>query len=417
MTAFSFSDLTLEIAGNTYTGEYLADVTISKAVDGIGTSGISTSQLSGKVLTSYRFPQGSSVKVTYKGWEFPTYYIDNPEYDGTAMSFTAYDRCKGLDIPFDCTNYPQYAPKQKDDDDTTSGSSSSSGSSGGSSSTTTGTDSGSTSSGSSTSTGSSSSTSSDGSTVVKKTTTSTKPEAKYLASQIVMDIADLVGFSRCNYVPQEVYLTNSELKDKSCREVLQTITEADCGVAYCGNDNSLRFVSATGSGSGASVKKGEYSKIIEKSQKTYTRFLIEDSKKNKYYDYGSGDYTHCLMLSGTLLNETVSQRIASSLLASSSNSGLEYLAFSIDSAEISSNLEIFGQIFIPDCETKYICRNITISFTATSAIASLSSPQRSESKSEYYNWLKRANDGKVKLNTTYNTFFVNKNGSGHRIKI
>lgn len=410
MTVFSFSDLALEIAGNTYTGEYLADVTISKAVDGIGTSGISTSQLSAKVLTDYRFPQGSSVKVTYKGWEFPTYYIDNPEYDGTAMSFTAYDRCKDLDIPFDCTNYPQYAPKQKEDGDTTSGSSSSSGSNGGRSSTTTGTDSGSTSSGSSTSTGSSGSTSSDGSTVVKKTTTSTKPEAKYLASQIVQHISALVGFSKCNYAPQTLYLTNSELKDKSCREILQEITAADCGVAYCGNDNSLRFVSATGSGSGASVKKGEYSKIIEKSQKTYTRFLIEDSKNNKYYDYGSGDYSHCLMLSGALLNEAVSQQIASKL-------GLEYLAFSIDSAEISSNLEIFGQIFIPDCETKYICRNITISFTATSAIASLSSPQRSESKSEYYNWLKRANDGKVKLNTTYNTFFVNKNGSGHRIKI
>lgn len=380
MTVFSFSDLTLEIAGNTYTGEYLADVTISKAVDGIGTSGVSTSQLSGKVLTDYRFPQGSSVKVTYKGWEFPTYYIDNPEYDGTAMSFTAYDRCKDLDIPFDCTNYPQYAPK--------SGSDSSSESS---SSTTTGT-------------------SSDGSTVVKKTTTSTKPEAKYLASQIVQHISALVGFSKCNYAPQTLYLTNSELKDKSCREILQEITAADCGVAYCGNDNSLRFVSATGSGSGASVKKGEYSKIIEKSQKTYTRFLIEDSKNNKYYDYGSGDYSHCLMLSGALLNEAVSQQIASKL-------GLEYLAFSIDSAEISSNLEIFGQIFIPDCETKYICRNITISFTATSAIASLSSPQRSESKSEYYNWLKRRDNGKVKLDTTYNTFFVNKNGSGHRIKI
>ena len=387
VTVFSFSDLTLEIAGNTYTGEYLADVTISKAVDGIGTSGISTSQLSGKVLTSYRFPQGSSVKVTYKGWEFPTYYIDNPEYDGTAMSFTAYDRCKDLDIPFDCTNYPQYAPESKGNDTDTSTDSSS----GSSSSTST-------------------ETNSDGSTVVKKTTTSTKPEAKYLASQIVQHISALVGFSKRNYAPQTLYLTNSELKDKSCREILQEITAADCGVAYCGNDNSLRFVSATGSGSGASVKKGEYSKIIEKSQKTYTRFLIEDSKNNKYYDYGSGDYSHCLMLSGALLNEAVSQQIASKL-------GLEYLAFSIDSAEISSNLEIFGQIFIPDCETKYICRNITISFTATSAIASLSSPQRSESKSEYYNWLKRANDGKVKLNTTYNTFFVNKNGSGHRIKI
>lgn len=397
MTVFSFSDLTLEIAGNIYTGEYLADVSISKSVDGIGTSGISTSQLSGKVLTSYRFPQGSSVKVTYRGWSFPTYYIDNPEYDGTAMSFTAYDKCKDLDIPFDCTNYPQYPPEQKGDDTSSSS----------------GTETGSTTTGAS---GSSGSTSSEGSTVVSQTTTKKKAEAKYLASQIVQHISALVGFSKCNYAPQTLYLTNSELKDKSCREILQTITEADCGVAYCGNDNSLRFVSATGSGSGASVKSGEYSKIIEKSQKSYTRLLIEDSKNNKYYDYGSGDYTHCLMLSGSLLNETVSQRIASKLLASSSN-GLEYLAFSIDSAEISSNLEIFGQIFIPDCETKYICRNITISFTATSAIASLSSPQMSESKSEYYNWLKRANNGKVKLNTTYNTFFVNKNGSGRRIKI
>lgn len=360
--------MVLEIGGNTYTCEYLADIRISKSVDGIGTSGVSTSQISGKVYTSYRFPENSAVKVSFRGWEFPTYYIDKPEYDGVAMSFTAYDRCKDLDILFNYSNYPQYPPSDNSDSSSTDSSS----------------------------------------------TTQKKVEAKYLASEVVRDLVNQVGFSSCEYVPRTLYLKQSDLKGKSCREILQILTEASFGVAYCGNDNKLRFVSALSSGSGTSVKKGEYSRIIEKSQKSYTKLLVEDSKNNKLYEYGSGDYSHCLMLGGSLLNEETSQAIASEMLASN---GLDYLAFSIDNAIISSNIEVMGQAFIQDSDTKYICRNITISFTATRAVASLSSPQMSESKSEYLNKFMRIANKKVQLDKTYNTFFVNENGSGVRIKI
>lgn len=397
-TVFSFSDLTLEIGGNVYTAEYLADITISKVVDGKGTKGVSTSQISGKVFTSYKFPENSTVIVRYAGWEFPTYYTSEPEFDGTAMSFTAYDRCKDLDIPFDYSNYPEYV-KEASDDNTESSAENDNSDSSSSNST------------------SSSTTTDSSSTSTTVTTTSEKKkkvEAKYLASQIVQDIANQVGFSGCDYVPRTTYLKNKDLKGKSCREIIQTLTEASFGVAYCGNDNNLKFISALSSGSGASVKSGEYSKIIEKSHKSYTKLLIEDTKNNKLYEYGGGDYSHCLMLSGSLLDEETSQAIASELLASN---GLEYLAFSIENAIISSNLEIMGQIFIPDNETKYICRNITISFTATRAVASLSSPQMSESKAEYLNKFMRLSNDKVKLDTTYNTFFVNKNGSGRRLKI
>ena len=365
----------MEIAGNTYTAEYLADISISKTVDGLGTSGISSSQISGKVLTSYRFPEGSAVIVHYSGWEFPTYYISYPEYDGTAMSFTAYDRCKDLDIPFDNSAYPLYEENSEETE--------------------------------------SESTESE-STESESTEKKRKKEAKYLASQIVQNIAAQTGFTQCNYVPQTMYITGSQLKDTTCRAILQMITEADLGTAYCGNDDSLRFVSALSSGSGASVKSGEYSPIIEKSHKTYSKLIAEDTKNNKIYEYGNGDYSTCLMISGTLMNDTVASAIASQLMA---QNGLDYLAFSIDDVIISSNMEIFGQLFIQDNGTKYICRQIRINFTATGAVASVSSPPMSESKSEYINKLMRLSKSKLSLDTRYNTFFVNKTGAGHVLKI
>lgn len=300
------------------------------------------------------------------------------------MNFTAYDRCKDLDILFDYSNYPEYV---KDTSDDSSGSDSSS---------------------------SSTITDSNSTSTTVTTTSEKKVEAKYLASEIVKNLVHQTGFSGCEYIPRTMYLKNKDIKGKSCREILQILTEASLGVAYCGNNNSLEFVSALSSSSETSVKIGEHSKIIEKSHKSYTKLLIEDTKNNKLYEYGSGDYSNCLMLSGSLLDKETSQAIASEVLASN---GLDYLAFSIENAIINSNLEVMGQIFIPDNDTKYICRNISISFTATRAIASLSSPQMSGSKAEYLNKLMRSSNNKVQLDTTYNTFFVNKNGSGVRIKI
>ena len=307
------------------------------------------------------------------------------------MSFTAFDRCKDLDILFDYSNYPEYA---KDTSDNNSGNTSTDNSE-------------------STDTGGSGDSESSSSTT-DTTTAPKKTESKYLASQVVQDIANQVGFSGCDFIPRTLYLKNKDLKGRSCREILQILTESSFGVAYCGNDDKLKFIHAQSSGSGASVKKGEYTRVIEKSHKTYTKLLVEDTKNNKLYEYGNGDYSNCLMISGSLLDKETSQAIASEIFASD---GLEYLAFSIDNAIISSNLEVMGQIFIPDNTAKYICRNIKISFTATRSVASVSSPQISESKSEYINKFMRAANNKVQLDTTYNTFFVNKNGSGTRVKI
>ena len=292
------------------------------------------------------------------------------------MNFTAYDSCKCLDILFDYSNYPQYPPNDNSDS---------------SSSTTT---------------------TSDSSSTTVTTTKKKKAEAKYLSSELVKDLANQAGFAGCDYIPRVMYLKQKDLKGKSCREILQTLTETNFGTLYCGNDDHLKFVSALSSGSGASVSKSECSKIIEKSHKTYTKLLIE-GKDNKLFEYGSGDFSHCLIISGSMIDEDIAGQIASEFLAK----GFEYLAFSISNAVISSNLEVMGQIFVSDIDTKYICRNITISFTSTGAIASLSSPQMSESKSEYLNKFMRTANKKVQLDTTYNNFFVNENGSGVRIKI
>lgn len=349
MTDFSYSDLSLTIDGVVYTADKLAGITISKSIDGIGTSGVSTTCLSGRVRTKLKFSPNAKITVKYRDWEFPYYYIDSSDFDGVSVSFTAYDLCKDLDLPFDITNYKFLNGKNL--------------------------------------------------------------ECEYDTSLVISDIANQIGFAGCSNISRISTLKYSDLKG-SCREVLQKLSEADCCVYYCGNDNHLKAVALGGSSSAASITG--CSPVVEKSQKSITAIVIEDTRHNNTYAYGTGNFTNTLFLSGDLISETVSQAIASQILNSGTGQ-YDYLSFRIDTAVISSNLEICGQVFIGD--KIYNSSNITITFGAVNAAAELSSNQINETKIGYAQKISRLLGQRVKLGTSYGCYFVNKNGSGVAIKL
>lgn len=386
MTVFSFSNLTLTIDGTSYTAEYLSNVTISKNIDGIGTSGISTTMLSGNVYTSNRFSQGAHVAVSYKDWEFPDYYIDDSDFNGTSVHITAYDLCKNLDLPFDTSNYTQYEEPASSENETVNNENNGD---------------------------SSSSSSSESSTTSKKN--KKKKEKEYDTSLVLNDLANQAGFSGNSNVSRILKIKYSDLTG-SMRTVLQRLSEADCGVWYCGNDNHLKFAAFGSSSSAATINEGEHSPIIEKSMKRIYAIYAEDTRNSYIYKFGGGDYTNTLFLSGDYLQESVVQAIAEQIYGTDGGY-YDYLAFSVDKAIISSNIEVCGQAYFPGKETPYHCTSITISFGALCAVASLSSAQINESKASYADKMKRLLEQRLKLNTVYGNWFVNKNGAGTRVKL
>lgn len=343
-------------------------MTISKSVDGIGTSGVTTTQLSAKVYTSNTISSNATVKISYSDWTFPTYYVDTATFDGTSYSFTAYDRCKDLDIPFDDTDYPETKTTTTTDD--------------------------------------------------SGNTTSTESEASYLLELIVAAAANQAGFETCNYTPSGIYVKYADYSGKTCREIIEMATEISGGVVYCNSDDELSFCGFEGGTTGGSVSYGEYENIVEQPEKSYTALIFEGvddivHKESTTYTYGSGGYNNTLILSGSLVDGEAAQAIATRMFV---NSSFDYMAFTVTNAAISSNISVLGEVLVYTSDTAhntYICRDITITFTATGAVADISSPQRNESKAEYINKTQREINTTVKTDKTYGVNFVNKNGAGY----
>lgn len=381
MTVFSYSDLRLIIDGTEYTAKYLSNVTISKSAGGIGTSGVSTTCLSGNVKRDFPLNAAAVIEVRYKDWQFPTYYVDNSDFNGSYVSLTAYDLCKDLDLPFDRSAYPEPPEPEEETEDIFEDENNGvgSGNTGG---------------------------------VEDETEISGFP-----TSQVISDIANQIGFNGCYNVSGKTYLEYEDL-DGSYRSVLQKLSEADCGVWYCTNDNKLNFVSFGNISSEGYTGYGMYSKAILQVKKTFTKIFAEDTKNNKSYEFGSGDWKTTLMLSGEFLDNEMAANIASRLFENGGK--LTYQAFNIDHAIISSNIEVMGQISVQGSETAaqyYTCTDILITFGAVEAAADLSAAKTTENKVTYADKINRKLQEKVQKKTVYENFFIDENGAGIKVKL
>lgn len=346
--------MTLTIGGQTFTANKLADITITKSRSGMGFSGVVTSSISGRVKTSTAFDQGAAVVVGYDYWNFPTFYIDSSSYDGTSVQFTAYDKCKNLDIPFDRTGYSYKT----------------------------------------------------GDTI-----------NQYQTSLVVGNLCGQCGFASSSYSSAKSTLNYNEM-DGSCRQILEKLSQADCGVFYCTANDTLGFISATGTS--GSVVVWDNSPVIEQSKRDISGLVITDTHSNEVYKFGSSSYQYVGIIEGDFINQSIAQGIAATLI-NSGQGAFHYYAFNIQSAEIDDNVEIGGQIQLGTGQDAqilpYKIGNITMRFGAIKVVANLSSPVVYEGYTAYINAINRKAKDKVNKDTTYNTYFVNNTGDGRRVKI
>lgn len=336
---------------------------ISKSIDGMGLNGFSTSSLSGKVLTDTYFSQNAEVIVYYRDWEFPKYYIDTSDFNGTYVQFTAYDLCKNGDLPFTTSGYAEFEETV------------------------------------------------DPETGIKK-----KTAIEYPVSRILNDAAHQMGFTSCENTCRKSTLKVSEFKDLSLREIFVKASEVNCCVYYCGNDNTLRKSDFGSEAGGITLDPENYSDVIERSVRQVTKVFCEDTKNNKIYEFGGGDHRNSVTVSGDWINAAYASEIASQILGAGSGGGYTYQAFEIEKAIINSNICVTGGVYTSKSKS-YRCGNIVISFDALDAYAQLSAPSVTESKASYISKTNRLIGERLKLGTAYNTFFVNQNGAGNRVPI
>ena len=209
--------------------------------------------------------------------------------------------------------------------------------------------------------------------------------------------------------------------DGTCRQIVEKLSEMDCGTFHISSGNTLGFLSAvSNTGTLVIYDDDECTPYIEESSRQITGAVITDTHDNKVYTYGSSDYRNIAILSGDYIDQSAATSIAG-MLFNSGQGSFRYYAFAIQNA-IMHDFAKAGckiQIGLGQDGTILPCRadSVTIRFGAINAIGTLSAPIVYEGYAAYMNAINRKDKDSVKKNATHNTYFVNNSGDGRRVKI
>lgn len=207
----------------TYTADDLANIRLSRGIDGKGFYGIVTSEFSCDIYTDYPFFEGT--EITFDGYLLPTFIITEQSFENNVNHVVAYDRCKNLDIPFDYSGYEQFD--------------------------------------------------------------STGAARWYPTTQIVSALAHQCGFSSGGYSGRISQLCYLDFAEKSCRQILLELAKADGAIWSCSDENALTCVSFSPASSGVEISENDRSDIKISGEKTILGIYAEDEVYGTEYSTGA----------------------------------------------------------------------------------------------------------------------------------
>ncbi len=223
-----------------------------------------------------------------------------------------------------------------------------------------------------------------------------------LISKVVSDIVTACGFSGGGAV--DVYGADmvfvDDIQGKSCREILELLSEGACGIWYCNVNNALTFLPF--GATNTLVSSEIYSAVKVGSAKgPISRVIAENSTDGEEFD----------TLGGTGISSIIR---VESIFASAENAagilsacnGFVFTAFKCSRALISSDIDIGCGVELGDAA--YICTNFMLHFSVGGIYAELSAPELSESEYDYLNRLRRDNRRKVDAGKKYKNVMISK---------
>lgn len=209
--------------GITYKAEELANLTLSRSLDGKGFYGVSTSQLSCDIYTGHALSEGA--EITLNGFFLPTFIIAEQSFENNVAHVVAYDRCKNLDVPFNYSGYEQFDSDGK--------------------------------------------------------------AKWYPTSQIVAALANQCGFASGSYTGNMEELCYLDFAEKSCRQIITELSKVDVGYYACSADNRLIFRSFSPGTGGLEIDDADRAAITLKGSKTISGIYAEDEIYGGEYHTGA----------------------------------------------------------------------------------------------------------------------------------
>lgn len=206
-----------------YTADKLANIRLSRGLEGKGFYGVSTSSFSCDIYTEYPLSEGAVIKFS-ELMEY-NFTVAEQSHSGHVASITAYDYCKNLDLPFDYSGYTQFD--------------------------------------------------SDGKAIW------------YATSLIINGIANQCGFSSAvTGSPRMPELCYNDFAGKSCRQILIDLSKVNVGFWY-DSGGVLNFRTFSPSVSGLNIADENRSELKILGKKTISGIFAEDEIYGKDYSTGS----------------------------------------------------------------------------------------------------------------------------------
>lgn len=346
----------MKIYGAEYGADRLANIKLSRSLNGKGFDGVSTSCFSCDIYTDTVFSEGAS--VVFDGYLLPTFYITSQSHSDGVSHIECYDCCKNLDIPFDYSGYEQF---EKNEDGTYDESS---------------------------------------------------PKF-YPTSQIIGDVASQCGFAgSAPSASRMVQLCYNDFKGRSCRKILEDVSKAEVGWWSANSDNKLIFTPFSPDKTGFVIADDDRAEIQLRGTKTISGIVAEDEIYGGIYSSGAA-WKNSERLSGRRLNAEMAAMMTSQILGSGGS--FEYNGWECSAAIVSMPYNIWDCISYNNKALPIL--DISCDFTALGIIAAMSAPAADTSFSEYQDLYSRQLDGTLRLDRVFGCSVATVGGMGLCIEV
>ena len=243
--------------------------------------GVATSQLTFRVRlasASGAISEGAAVIFSGAGASLPTFYVTDVQKDGRIASVTAYDCCKNLDIPFDYSNYDQWDSSGQ---------------------------------------------------------TGSKNVKWYNTSQVLGDLTQQCGFVSASLSMRVTSLCWNDFAGKTCRQILEDLSVAECGFFYCDSSNQLA-IRTIQTPYGTAISEANRTEIKVTGTKSITGIYAEDEAYGTVSITGTSDWRHTEIVSGRYMNSTVAAAVAAQILGAGTAGTYSYHGWELGQAVVGS---------------------------------------------------------------------------------
>lgn len=235
-------------------------------------------------------------------------------------------------------------------------------------------------------------------------------DGRYYCGNVLSAIAAQCGFSSMNPTGgglDLIQFTAEQLQDRTCRDVLEMVAEAMCGVWICDSGNSavLSCLGATYDSLGVS---DSYTEIDYQGRQQITALMLTNSDTGKVVSYSTGAYGTAIYIEspfvgGTELDSVVWGRLQNCV----------YQAWHCDKALLGGFIPTSAKIDFGG--TELLANNVNLAVDSTGIYFSGGCDPQDESQWGYDDYLTRKKleadklIGHTKITNTGRIVFVNKN--------